>query len=203
MISRRFARVLAAVLVLAWSWDVTSAADSQSTLAGYLLVASPDMPDPRFAETVVYMCRHDAEGAFGLVLNRPAGDMALSRVLESFKVEKAEEAQGMIEVRRGGPVEGNRGYVMHSDDFKAHGSICRDDGVAVSASIDVLRAMAAGQGPERAILFLGYAGWAPGQLDDEVAQDGWVVVPSDAKMLLDRDVTGLWRRAMTRRGIDL
>ena len=203
MISRRFARVLAAVLVLAWSWDVTSAADSQSTLAGYLLVASPDMPDPRFAETVVYMCRHDAEGAFGLVLNRPAGDMALSRVLESFKVEKAEEAQGMIEVRRGGPVEGNRGYVMHSDDFKANGSICRDDGVAVSASIDVLRAMAAGQGPERAILFLGYAGWAPGQLDDEVAQDGWVVVPSDAKMLLDRDVTGLWRRAMTRRGIDL
>ncbi len=137
-------------------------------------------------------------GGFGF-----PGDMALSRVLESFKVEKAEEAQGTIEVRRGGPVEGNRGYLMHSDDFNAHGAICRDDGVAVSASTDVLRAMAAGRGPERAILFLGYAGWAPGQLDEEVAQGGWVVVQSDAGMLLDRDVTGLWRRAMMRRGIDL
>ena len=202
MLRIRGLRPALAIFALAWIMSPASATEGRS-LAGKLVVASEGMADPRFAQTVIFICRHDSDGAFGLVLNQPLGEMKLAQALKSFHVDTAQNAKGTIEVRHGGPVEGDHGYVLHSDEFTAHGAVCREHGAAVSASLDVLKALGAGKGPKRAILFLGYAGWGPGQLDAEVERKDWVVVPADAKSVFDPDLDGMWKRDMNRRGVDL
>lgn len=161
------------------------------------------MPDPRFAETVIYICRHDANGAFGVVLNRHLGLMPLAKLFESFGLKRAQEAKGSLEVRRGGPVEVSRAYILHTDDMDSALPVCQGDGVAVSGGTDVVQAIGEGRGPEQSVLFLGYSGWGPGQLDGEVAQGGWDIVPADRETLFDTDLDTLWRRARERRGLDL
>jgi putative transcriptional regulator len=186
----------------AWLLGLSPVAQAQTSYTGKLLVASEDMPDSRFAETVIYICRHDEDGAFGLVLNQPAGEMTLAKVMESLKLGNP-GATKMIEVRQGGPVEVGNVYVLHSDDFSSKGTICRADGAAVSSSPDVLQALAAGHGPKHAIMVLGYAGWEPDQLDDEIAEGGWDVVPADPKILFEVQADEIWRRARERRSLDL
>lgn len=171
-------------------------------LAGQLLVATEKMPDPRFFRTVIYMLQHDATGARGLVVNRPLGDMRLADVLERFGLDGRDGGDG-IRVHYGGPVDPGRGFVLHTADYAGAGSRVIAGGIAVTTDVEILNAMARGQGPRRSLLALGFAGWAPGQLEGEIRRGGWISVLSDEAIVFDDDHARKWERAMARRRIDL
>ena len=140
-------------------------------LEGQLLVAMPTMADPRFAHTVIYMCAHSEDGAMGLVVNKLLESLSFSDLLEQLEIEPAQESKP-IPVHFGGPVEAARGFVLHSTDYTHEATMQVDDGFSLTATIDVLKAMAEGRGPRLSMLALGYAGWAPGQLDREIQENG-------------------------------
>jgi putative transcriptional regulator len=197
--------ILIAILgcALAGAARAQEAPPAKSSLAGKLLVASEQMRDPTFAETVIYVCRHDAAGAFGLVLNRPAGELQLAEVLRSFRVEPGTDTTGVIKLRRGGPVQPGAAFILHSSDFRAGASLCRQGGIAVSSGREVLDAFAAGKRPEKSVLFLGYSGWGAGQLEQELGRADWIIVPADAAIVFAPETNTMWRRALLKRGIDL
>ena len=177
------------------------AARSES-LAGRLLVAAPSMPDGRFAETVIYMLRHDDTGAMGVVVNRPMGDVPAATLLGSLGLDEG-GAEGSIRVHYGGPVENERGFVLHSTDYLDGDSLTVAGGLALSMNSDVVRAIAAGEGPRHSLLLFGYAGWGPGQLESEMMRDDWITVPADEALVFDGEYREKWRRAIDRRGVDL
>jgi putative transcriptional regulator len=178
-----------------------------SYLDGQLLIAMPIMTDKRFARSVIYMCAHSAEGAMGLIINQRAPHISFSELLEQLSIgggngeDKPDLAE--IEVHVGGPVETGRGFVLHSADYYvADSTLPIDDGVSLTATIDILKAIAGGKGPGRAILALGYAGWRPGQLESEIQANGWLHCPADLDLLFDRDLDQKYERAMSKIGID-
>ncbi|HYB10866.1 MAG TPA: YqgE/AlgH family protein [Alphaproteobacteria bacterium] len=170
-------------------------------LAGQLLIAMPTMQDPRFAKTIVYMCAHSAEGAMGLVVNRTLKQFTFLELLDQIGIP-ARGTTKDIRVHFGGPVESGRGFVLHSGDFHADGTLVVEESVALTASIDILKAIADGQGPRCSLLALGYAGWGPGQLEDEIQANGWLSVQSDEALLFDNDLDTKWERAMAKLGVD-
>ena len=172
-----------------------------SFLVGQLLVAMPGMRDPRFAKTVVYMCAHSPEGAMGLVVNRALESLTIGDLLEQLRITPP-PAERAINIHFGGPVETGRGFVLHSPDYKQEGTLQVADEVSLTATVDILRAIATGQGPRRHLLALGYAGWGPGQLDGEIRANGWLHVAPDEALLFDRNLNSKWERAMTKIGID-
>jgi putative transcriptional regulator len=175
---------------------------SQSSLSGQLLVAMPQMSDPRFARTVVYLCAHSAEGAMGLVVNRLIDSLSFGNLLAQLGVE-VEGAPADMPVHFGGPVESSRGFVLHTSDYHQDSTLVIDDEIALTATVDVLRAIARGSGPRRRVLALGYAGWAPGQLDAEIQANGWLLVPADLDLVFGRDNDSKWQQAIAKIGIDL
>ena len=195
-------RVALAVVVLVLALAGAAAARDAGGLAGQLLVATDDLRDPRFHRTVIDLVRHDATGALGLVVNRPLGDVPLARVLEQFGAQER-GAPGTLRVHHGGPVEPGRAFMLHTADYAGRETQVIKDGVAVTGHPDVLDALARGQGPRRALFALGYAGWAPGQLEGELGRGAWIVVPADEALVFDDDAAGKWERAMARRKIDL
>jgi len=174
---------------------------SEGYLTGQLLIAMPGMPDPRFSRAVLYMCAHSAEGAMGLMINRTFDDLSLGELLPQLGIEAGDEAAA-IEVHEGGPVEPARGFVLHSQDYVGEGTMLLDDGLALTATIDILRAIARGQGPARYILALGYAGWDAGQLDAELQDNGWLAAPVDPELVFARDDEAKWHKAIQQLGID-
>jgi putative transcriptional regulator len=172
-------------------------------LTGQLLIAMPGMPDPRFQRTVIYICAHNAEGAMGLVVNRLFGAITFRDLLQQLEIEFADRMVADVRVHFGGPVESGRGLVLHTADFVREGTMLVDDEVALTATIDILRAIAEGNGPRHSLLALGYAGWGPGQLDAELQANGWLTSPSDEALLFDHDLDTKWERAITRMGISL
>ncbi|HEX3884245.1 MAG TPA: YqgE/AlgH family protein [Stellaceae bacterium] len=173
------------------------------TLAGDLLIAMPQMQDPRFARSVVYLCAHsEAEGAMGLVINKPLQSLTLDELYTHLKIEPARLNQARP-VHFGGPVEPGRGFVLHTADYTEDATMKVGDDFAVTATLDILRAIGTGGGPNRSILALGYAGWAPGQLDAEIQANGWLSVPADADLVFDDDLDGKWQRALGKLGVDL
>ena len=175
----------------------------QESVAGRLLVATPELEDPNFDHTIVYMVEHDGGGANGLVLNRVLGSGPVAELLEGLGIEGEVDPAAEIEVHYGGPVESGRGFVLHSPDYSGESTIVLSDLVALTTSLDVLRAIAAGNGPKRSLFALGYAGWAPGQLEAEIAVGAWVIVEADEALLFDDQLDSKWQRALDRRGIDL
>lgn len=173
-----------------------------TSLTGHLLIAMPQMPDPRFEKTVIYICVHNAEGAMGLVVNRLFDGISFTSLLHQLDIDVTSPARE-LRVHFGGPVESGRGFVLHSPDYSQEGSMPVSDQVVLTATVDILRAVAEGQGPERAILALGYAGWGPGQLDQEMQQNGWLHAPADSAILFDADLEGKWERALATLGINL
>ena len=178
-------------------------------LDGQFLLAMPGMTDQRFARSVVYICAHSSEGAMGLIINQPARKITFPDLLEQLELFKPDELIRLadpaekMQVLKGGPVETGRGFVLHSSDFFIDNStLTIDDAVSMTATVDILRAIARGQGPQQAVLALGYAGWSPGQLETEIQQNGWLHVPADPSLLFDRDVETKWGRAMRMLGID-
>jgi putative transcriptional regulator len=184
--------------------------DNSGYLDGQFLVAMPAMSDKRFARSVIYMCAHSGQGAMGLIINQRAPHISFSELLGQLSIAAGEddaEALGPavhdMEVHVGGPVETGRGFVLHTSDyFAADSTLPIDDGVSLTATIDILKAIALGKGPNRAILALGYAGWRPGQLESEIAANGWLHCPPDIDLLFDRDLEQKYDRAMSKIGID-
>lgn len=174
-----------------------------SSIAGRLLVAAPELEDPNFRGTVVYMIHHDRTGAMGLVVNRVLGAGPLANLLEDFEIEGEALDGAEITVHYGGPVEQHRGFVLHSRDYDSAATVVLSEFAALTSSLDILKDMAAGRGPERSLFALGYAGWAPDQLDAELAAGAWLVVEADEGLLFDPDAESKWQRAFDRHGIDL
>ena len=179
-----------------------SPGDMRRYLGGQFLVATPQMVDPRFAETVIYMVQHDAGGAMGLVVNRAIGSGSLSKLLQGLGVE-AVGIEGDIRLHYGGPVESGRGLVLHSSDFGGQGTVRLLDNVSMSGLLEVLKAAAVGAGPKRALYLLGYAGWAPGQLGNELKRHDWVTPPADIELMFDGDEETKWDRALSRAGLKM
>lgn len=173
------------------------------SVAGQLLVATPELDDPNFSHAIVYMVQHDANGAMGVVINRVLGAGPLGKLLEGLGVEEGSDSDAEIRVHYGGPVEPGRGVVLHSPDYREDDPLVIDDLAAFSFSLEALRDIALGRGPRHSLFALGYAGWAPNQLEDEIARGSWFTVAPDEALLFDDAVDTKWQRALARGGIDL
>lgn len=177
-------------------------------LDGQMLIASPSMSDERFSRSVIYVCAHSSEGAMGIVVNQPAPHISFSDLLVKLEVIPAADAiqlpsqAGTVKVLKGGPVETERGFVLHSADFFIENSTLPiDEGICLTATLDILKAIARGDGPRSAILALGYAGWAPGQLESEIHSNGWLHCSADPDLLFGTDIETKYDRAMRKIGI--
>jgi putative transcriptional regulator len=171
-------------------------------LAGQFLVAAEEMGDPRFVRTVILVIRHDATGAMGLVVNRPVGEVPMARLLEGIGLD-ATGVRGEVRLHYGGPVEPQQGLTLHSPEYTIDGTLRVIGDIAVTGNPEVLRAIGAGRGPKRYLIALGYAGWAPGQLEGEMKAGAWVAVPADAALTFDENYDTKWQRAMARRQVVL
>ena len=171
-------------------------------LTGNLLVAMPTIGDPRFEKSVIYLCAHSEGGAMGIVVNKLLGALTVSELMSQLSLEGSAATERMP-VHFGGPVETGRGFVLHTADHAYEGTLQIDDHVSLTATMDVLKAIAAGDGPKRALMALGYAGWGPGQLDEEIQANGWLQVPADEELVFGTALDQMWDRALRRLGIDL
>ncbi|WP_422039934.1 YqgE/AlgH family protein [Roseibium sp.] len=184
-------------------------ADETDSLEGQFLIAMPSMADSRFEHSVIYLCSHSEQGAMGLVVNQIARHLSLEELLIQLDIVNDESSIRLpdsvrdMNVHKGGPVEVERGFVLHSDDFMLNQStLTIDNGICLTATLEILRALAQGDGPEQAILALGYAGWAPGQLENEIQANGWLTAPADPEILFDTDFDAKWHRALGSMGVD-
>ena len=167
----------------------------EGLLTGQLLIAMPAMTTPHFTQAVIYVCAHTPEGAMGIVLNRKLASPSFGDLLEQLDVTPKPPVRH-IELYRGGPLDAARGFVLHTTDWTGDGSLMVDPQVALTASLDVLKSIADGGGPQRGLLALGYAGWGPGQLDREMTENAWLSAPASVDILFDGDHETKWRRAM-------
>ncbi len=177
-------------------------------LDGQMLIAMPSMRDERFARSLVYVCAHSSEGAMGIVVNQPANHIDFGDLLVQLDVVPAQERillpqrAETVRVLRGGPVETGRGFVLHSADyFIENSTLPIDNGICLTASLDILKAIAGGRGPESAVLALGYAGWAPGQLESEIQANGWLHCPADSELVFGEVVEAKYDLALRKLGV--
>jgi putative transcriptional regulator len=173
-----------------------------ASFAGELLVATDEMPDPRFARMVIFMVRHDATGAQGFVVNQPLREIPLAVLLEKIGIDQ-KDAQGSVRLHAGGPVDALSLFVLHTSDYANDGTLLVKGGIALTWNADVLQSLVGEKRPRRSLLALGYAGWAAGQLEKEMKAGGWVRAAADEGLVFDSDYQSKWDRAMTRRRIDL
>jgi putative transcriptional regulator len=179
-----------------------TAEPSGESLAGHILIASPTLRDPNFDHTVVLMVRHNREGAFGIVINRQLGERSFAKILEAIG-EKDDTVTGTMRIFSGGPVQTELGFVIHSADYHRPETVDIDGHLALTASRDILRDIIAKRGPEKSLVAFGYAGWAAGQLENELALRGWYTAPEDPKLIFDEDREKVWDTAMAHRTQDL
>ncbi len=170
-------------------------------LVGQLLIAMPSMQDPRFAQSVICLCAHSAEGAMGLVLNKPIDGISFDELLRQLELEP-HPPERRLRLVQGGPVEGGRGFVLHTTDWSSDGSMRVTGELALTASLDILKAVAGGGGPRQGVLALGYAGWGPGQLEDEIQRNSWLSVSPDEALLFKEEAGSMWRQAMAKLKVD-
>lgn len=179
-----------------------AAAERKQAIAGQLLVATENMKDPRFVEAVIFLVKHDGQGTLGLVINKPIARGSINDLLKSFGSE-VEGNKSEITIHYGGPVNDNQGFLLHSDDLVLEGTIKTSTGVAMTSNTRLIEAIALGKGPRQFLLTLGYAGWAPGQLEGEIEADSWVLVAPDKDLIFGKNADKKWRRAMDKRQISL
>jgi len=179
-------------------------------LDGQMLIAMPTMRDERFMRSLIYVCAHSSEGAMGIVVNQPAANINFPDLLVQLEVIPAADLiqlpprAGEVKVLKGGPVETGRGFVLHSADFFIENSTLPiDEGICLTATLDILKAIARGSGPVSALLALGYAGWAPGQLETEIQENGWLHCSADPELIFGPDTDGKYSKALKKLGIDL
>jgi putative transcriptional regulator len=182
---------LVALIMVASPIAAQQAPEKTVSLAGQFLVATPSMGDPRFDHTVILIARHDKDGAFGLIINRPATERPLSDLLEALG-DKGAPVNGTVRLFAGGPVQPELGFVIHSPDYHSAQTLDVDGHVAVTMNREILRDIGSGKGPQKSMIAFGYAGWAPGQLEGEIANRSWTTVPADNKLIFDEDREKLW-----------
>ena len=189
--------------------SIPDARSGRGYLDGQLLIAMPGMQDTRFARTVVYICAHSADGAMGITINKPASEITFKDLLVQLEIlpegpaSGLPECAGRMKVHRGGPVETTRGFVLHSADyFIENSTLPIDEHVCLTATLEILKAIAVGNGPENALLALGYAGWAPGQLENEIQANGWLSCHGSPQIIFDPDLEHKYERALATIGID-
>lgn len=200
----RRAFVLGALLL---SMPLAGAATSdlgapEGSLKGQLLIAAPEMDDPRFAHAVILMVQHDQGGALGIIINRPAGEMSNADLLKAIGAT-GNPVEGKVRIFAGGPVELNVGFVLHSAEYRRPETQDIDGRVAMTASPDVLRDIAEAKGPKKSLIAFGYAGWGPGQLESELMRHDWFVAAEDPALVFDDDRALVWKDAMSRRSQSL
>lgn len=179
--------------------------DTGNFINGKLLLAMPGMGDPRFEKAVIYVCAHDENGAMGVVINKAMTDLNMGEMFEQLEIPvgKADDHDfRAMPVLTGGPVENTRGFILHSNDFEHEETIKVDDEFYVTGTVEALKAIASGQGPKDHLFVLGYAGWSPGQLEEELQGNVWLVLDPDADVLFKTAANDKWRTAISRLGID-
>lgn len=184
--------------------------DEEGFLEGKMLIAMPSIGDERFDRTVIYVCVHSAEGAMGIIVNKRAPNISFPDLLDQLDIEVPDSSPSIfrqvsdIVVLAGGPVETGRGFVLHSHDyFSDEATLPVSEEIGLTATLDILKAIAHGKGPSKAILALGYAGWAPGQLESEVRNNGWLHCEADAELVFGHDLDSKYQRCLQKLGIDL
>jgi putative transcriptional regulator len=183
--------------------EPVGAAESTLNLANHFLIAMPSMQDPVFGGTVVYVCEHNENGVLGVVINKPT-DMTMHTLFEriDLKVESGLEGHDDEPIMFGGPVQDDRGFVLHTPGHRYSSSLTVTEDVAFTTSIDVLEAVAAGEGPPRMLVSIGYSGWSPGQLEEEISRNGWLTVGADPEILFNMPIEDRYTAAMRLLGID-
>ena len=212
---KRAAAVLGVLAGLAWAPAAPSSpaaaiapraiAQGVPDLTGQFLVATDTLRDPRFARTVIYVVRHDANGAMGLVVNRPGRDIPLAPLLRKFGLDDR-GVTGSVRAHYGGPVEIGQGFLLHTAEYATQGTERVAGDIAMTPAPGVLSALsdiARGAGPRKSLFAVGYAGWGPGQLEGEIERDAWITVPADPALLFDEDHARKWARAMARRRLTI
>lgn len=176
--------------------------EGEDFLEGKLLIAMPGMADDRFAQTVIYMCAHSSKGAMGIVINKPIPGLSFSELMKQLEIATKPEMRD-LPILYGGPVETGRGFVLHSDDYEgSEATLPVSENISLTATLDILRALAEGKGPERALFALGYAGWGPGQVETEFQSNGWLHCEADPQLVFGYEPEVKWRAALARLGID-
>ena len=176
--------------------------EGENFLEGKLLIALPGMADPRFEKSVIFMCAHSLDGAMGIMINRAVEGLRFHELMDKLELEITPGTRD-VPVLYGGPVETGRGFVLHSGDYESEESTLPvSEDVSLTASVDILRAMGKGNGPKKAIFALGYAGWGPGQIEDEIRANGWIHCDADASLLFDAQLGLKWASALRKLGID-
>ncbi len=181
----------------AYSRTIPATTPGEGYLGGQILIAMPGMQDPRFAKSVICICAHSPEGAMGIVLNRPLEGLTFDDLLKQLGLEPV-PPQRRIRLHQGGPVEGGRGFVLHTADWSSEQSLAVTEELVLTASVDILKAIAAGGGPRLGLLALGYAGWGPGQLEAEIQANAWLSVPADEALLFGDGPEDKWQLAMAK-----
>ncbi|MEX0283046.1 MAG: YqgE/AlgH family protein [Paracoccaceae bacterium] len=170
-------------------------------LTGKLLIAMPGMGDPRFESSVVFMCEHSDKGALGLIVNKPAPGITLGDLLKQLEIQGKPETDHPVHF--GGPVEGSRGFVLHSSDYESSlETLVVSDAFSMTTTMDILEDIAAGNGPKCVLMMLGYSGWGPMQLESEIAQNGWLTVDAEPDLVFSEDHSGKWNAALRALGVD-
>jgi putative transcriptional regulator len=171
-------------------------------LEGQLLLATPSIGDDRFARAVIYMCAHDRDHALGLVINRRLNSITFPQLLGQLEIKVNKPVKDIV-VHSGGPVEEGRGFVLHSADYVQESTLIISETVALTATVDILRAIAVGEGPAHSLLALGYAGWGAGQLEREIQMNGWLHTEADDELVFHTELSQKWSRAMSKMGVDV
>jgi putative transcriptional regulator len=199
---RAFLALLAMLTPIGAALPARAQAPENASLAGQFLIASPAITDPRFARTVILMVQHDRNGALGIIVNLPADERPMAKLLEMLG-EKETNVAGTVRIFAGGPVQPEIGFVVHSADYRRPETIAIDARVAMTASREILRDIAHGKGPQKSLVAFGYAGWAPGQLEGELRRGSWFTAPAEPKLIFDEDRDKVWDLAFAQRTQDL
>jgi putative transcriptional regulator len=175
----------------------------ESFLEGKLLIALPGMPDPRFEKSVIFICAHSGEGAMGLIINKAVEGLSFREMMEKLEIDVTQMTPNQP-ILFGGPVQTGRGFVLHSGEFESKDSTMPvTEDISLTATLDILRAIANGHGPRKSLFALGYAGWDSGQIEDEIRANGWVHCDADDAIVFDETLDGKWSRALKKLGIDM
>lgn len=175
---------------------------SSTYLDSKLLLAMPSMTDPRFDRSVIYVCSHDESGAMGLVINQPFQSLTFKDLLEQLDIETSATVPELV-IHTGGPVEPGRGFVLHSADYVQESTLVVSETLALTATVDILTALANGQGPLHHLLALGYAGWSAGQLEREIQENAWLTAEADDEIIFNTELEQKWPRAMAKLGVNV